>query len=437
MADDDDATRLLFDFSPSTLSVASASTAAASFVCPCGSLSCEDPVGPVAVEIDAADHDLDLHHLPSTSCGDHDDHEHHNGIPVPANTRSSSPRNQVTVSSAGLTTAATASRCRPHLDDFQVLAVLGQGGYGKVYLVATGNTRDTFAMKCMKKADIVRRNVVKYAHSERSVLIAISHPFLVHLRFAFQSETKLYLIMDYIAGGELFSRLNAEQFFTEPVAVFYAAEIVLALAHLHSNDIIYRDLKPENLMIQRDGHICLTDFGLAKPVNREGTRTLCGTLAYLAPEVISKRIPYGKPADWWSFGILLYEMLAGQIPFDSENPKELQKKILSKKLTFPGHVSNNARSILKRLLCRDVNARLGSKGVDQIKSHAFFASVNWTALERKLATPPFIPELNGPTDTTYFDPAVTGRILHSPVDEKESTLSESFQRHFQGFSFAR
>lgn len=126
MADDDDATRLLFDFSPSTLSVASASTAAASFVCPCGSLSCEDPVGPVAVEIDAADHDLDLHHLPSTSCGDHDDHEHHNGIPVPANTRSSSPRNQVTVSSAGLTTAATASRCRPHLDDFQVLAVLGQ-----------------------------------------------------------------------------------------------------------------------------------------------------------------------------------------------------------------------------------------------------------------------------------------------------------------------
>ncbi|KMS94431.1 hypothetical protein BVRB_021480, partial [Beta vulgaris subsp. vulgaris] len=149
----------------------------------------------------------------------------------------------------------------------------------------------------MKKGELVEKNCINYVHDEKSVLVAASHPFIVHLRYAFQTPAKLYLILDFIPGGELFSRLNAENFFLEPMAVFYAAEIVLAISHLHSRNIIYRDLKPENLLIQTDGHICLTDFGLAKPLNVEGTRTLCGTLAYLAPEVVSRKNPYGKPAD--------------------------------------------------------------------------------------------------------------------------------------------
>jgi len=323
------------------------------------------------------------------------------------------------------------------LDDFAVLSVLGQGGYGKVYLVENCETGEVFAMKCMKKSDLIKKNVISYAHDERSVLIAASHPFIVHLRFAFQTQSKLYLILEYIPGGELFGRLNAENFFLEPMAVFYAAEIVSAISHLHSANIIYRDLKPENLLIQADGHICLTDFGLAKPLNVEGTRTFCGTLAYLAPEVVSKKAPYGKPADWWSLGVLLFEMLCGRIPFDSANRNTLQKKIMNQKVTFPSHITITARSILKKLLCRDPKFRLGSKGDHEVRNHAFFRAINWDHLENKMVQPPFLPDLSGPRDTHYFDAEFTDLALHSPVDTNDVSMPPSYERHFVGFSFTR
>eukprot|EP00474_Spongospora_subterranea_P004061 CRZ04519.1 hypothetical protein [Spongospora subterranea] len=407
----DGSSQLQFDFSPPT--------SANSFVCPANVRPRDDDVGPVEIVIEDEEIDMDLLNFQSISIAQ-----------APASLPFHiSPANPTSFSSRLLA-------YKPHLDDFVLLSFLGQGAYGKVYLVSNNETNEVFAMKCMKKADIVKQNVVNYAHHERSVLIAASHPFIVHLRYAFQTPQKLYLILDYIPGGELFSRLNAENFFLESMAVFYSAEIVCALSHLHTQDIIYRDLKPENLMIHSDGHICLTDFGLAKRLDVNGTQTMCGTLAYLAPEVISKKVPYGKPADWWSLGVLLYEMLSGRIPFDSANRNTLQKKIMNQKLSFPKHITNTAKSILKKLLCRDPSARLGSSGDEQVKTHPFFASIKWGELEKKLITPPFIPDLTGPTDTRHFDLDITSRPLHSPTDEK-SSFAESFQDHFKGFSFAR
>lgn len=297
------------------------------------------------------------------------------------------------------------------LADFDFLKVLGRGSFGKVMLCRMHSDPDgrTYAMKILRKAAIVERDQVEHTKSERDILQHIDHPFLMKLHFAFQSDTKLYLIMDYLTGGELFFHLKNARRFSEERCRFYAAEILLGVEHLHANGIIYRDLKPENVLLDGDGHVCLTDFGLSKRAGSgQETQTFCGTPEYLAPEVIVGD-SYGKAVDWWSFGVMLYEMLVGLPPFYSENVHRMYELIQHATLRFPDGVSPEARSLLVRLLQRSPALRLGSGEDDSapIRAHPFFAGVDWDALYAKRVEPPFRPEVHGDTDTSNFDTEFT------------------------------
>jgi RAC serine/threonine-protein kinase/serum/glucocorticoid-regulated kinase 2 len=276
-------------------------------------------------------------------------------------------------------------------DDFDVVRVIGKGSFGKVMQVKKKDTGEVFAMKEMSKEIIERENLLEHTFAEKSILQKINHPFIVKLHYAFQTKDKLYLVLDFLSGGELFFHLGQVQKFDEWRAKFYTAEIGLALGHLHSMDIIYRDLKPENAVLDKDGHVCLTDFGLAKTNVRGATsaKTFCGTPEYLAPEFLIG-VGHGKAVDWWSLGVLLYEMLCGIPPFYSENVTEMYELILKKPLEFPPDVSPAAQDLLRKLLDRNPQARL--QDVDRFKAHPFFADVNFPELYARKIRPPFVPD---------------------------------------------
>lgn len=325
-------------------------------------------------------------------------------------------------------------------NDFILLKLLGKGGYGKVFQVKKVNGQDDgkiFAMKVLKKATIVR-NAKDTAHTkaERNILECVKHPFIVDLIYAFQTGGKLYLILEYLSGGELFMQLEREGIFMEDTACFYLAEITLAIEHLHSQGIIYRDLKPENILLDHEGHVKLTDFGLCKETIYGGTmtHTFCGTIEYMAPEILT-RSGHGKAVDWWSLGALMYDMLTGAPPFTAENRKKTIDKILKGKLNLPPYLTNEARGLLKKLLKKNVPERLGATPDDAkpIKSHTFFRGINWeTTLERKLP-PPFKPSLSGDEDVSQFDTKFTRQ---TPVDSPDdSMLSESANQVFLGFTY--
>jgi p70 ribosomal S6 kinase len=250
-----------------------------------------------------------------------------------------------------------------------------------------------FAMKVLKKAAIVRsKKDTIHTKSERSILEAIKHPSIVSLHYAFQTNHKLYLILEYLSGGELFTLLEREGVFLEDTASFYLGEITLALGHLHRNGIIYRDLKPENIMLNSKGHVVLTDFGLSKEslYGDATTHTFCGTVEYMAPEILQKT-GHGKSVDWWSLGTLAYDMLTGAPPFCAENRKRTIDKILRAKLAFPAYLTIDAKDLIKRLLKRHPPNRLGSGPEDAapIKNHPFFRQMDWEALLAHRIEPPF------------------------------------------------
>uniref|UniRef100_A0A8D8VED7 Ribosomal protein S6 kinase n=1 Tax=Cacopsylla melanoneura TaxID=428564 RepID=A0A8D8VED7_9HEMI len=324
--------------------------------------------------------------------------------------------------------------------DFELRKVLGKGGYGKVFQVrkVTGQDSGTiFAMKVLRKASIVR-NQKDTAHTkaERNILEAVKHPFIVDLMYAFQTGGKLYLILEYLSGGELFMHLEREGIFLEDTACFYLSEIILALEHLHRQGIIYRDLKPENILLDAQGHVKLTDFGLCKEHIQEGivTHTFCGTIEYMAPEILT-RSGHGKAVDWWSLGALMYDMLTGAPPFTADNRKKTIEKILRGKLILPPYLTPDARELIRKLLKRQVGQRLGSTPNDgeAVRVHPFFRSINWgDVLSRKLE-PPFKPSLTGEDDVSQFDTKFTRQ---TPVDSPdESLLSESANLVFQGFTY--
>eukprot|EP00457_Paulinella_chromatophora_P000718 gb/GEZN01000718.1/.p1 GENE.gb/GEZN01000718.1/~~gb/GEZN01000718.1/.p1 ORF type:complete len:693 (-),score=118.05 gb/GEZN01000718.1/:372-2450(-) len=329
-------------------------------------------------------------------------------------------------------------------DDFQLLKVIGRGAYGKVFLVRKKATSVLYAMKVLRKKDIIQKKVVGHTKSERSVLETIQHPFFVQLRYAFQTPSKLYLILDYVPGGELFTRLDEEVEFSEQVAAFYAAEVVLALEHLHTLNIIYRDLKPENILLDQEGHIRLTDFGFAKAdikSNHEST-TFCGTIHYMAPEIITNS-GHGKAADWWALGVLIYEMVTGKTPFYASNRKGIQKKILNAPLKFPKWMTNYCQHLIKELLQRPVQKRMGTRaGVEEIKRHQFFRSIDWVKLAKKEVEAPFKPTFADKLDTSHFDEEFTSE---NPVDSPAASPSPSLLRGgasqlsstplFNGFSY--
>lgn len=324
--------------------------------------------------------------------------------------------------------------------DFELLKVLGKGGYGKVFQVRKLNGKESgkiFAMKVLRKATLCRsQKDTAHTKAERSILESVKHPFIVDLIYAFQTGNKLYLILEYLSGGELFMHLEREGIFLEDTACFYLSEIVLALDHLHRGGIIYRDLKPENILLDAKGHIKLTDFGLCKETlnNDKITHTFCGTIEYMAPEILT-RSGHQKGVDWWSLGALMYDMLVGHPPFTADSRKKTIDKILRGKLNLPPYLTPDAKDLIRKLLQRKPQLRIAASSEDAtpIKRHLFFNNVNWEDVLAKRCEPPIKPMLASEDDTSLFDTRFTRQ---PPIDSPdESAISESYNRTFLGFTY--
>lgn len=322
-------------------------------------------------------------------------------------------------------------------DDFELLKVVGRGNFGKVMQVRKKDSGRIYAMKVLQKSEIIAADAVRHTLAESSVLRRINHPFIVNLKYAFQTEDELFMILDYLNGGELFFHLSNVDRFDEDRARFYAAEIVLALGFLHSQKVVYRDLKPENLLLDMAGHCCLTDFGLVKEDLKydDRTYTFCGSPEYLAPEILLGR-GYGKEVDWWALGTFLYEMLEGLPPFYDDDVRRMNDKILNAPLTFHDrHFSPKAKALLRGLLNRDPAKRLGAGPEDakDIMRDPFFDSINWDDLYHRRIVPSFRPHLASITDTRYFDPQFTSQTPKRSY--VQSHLSTSQQEAFNGFTY--
>ncbi|CAD8112107.1 unnamed protein product [Paramecium sonneborni] len=304
-----------------------------------------------------------------------------------------------------------------NIDSFRLLKVLGKGSFGKVMLVQYKSNSKFYAMKVLQKKNIKNERQKRHTETERIILATCSSIFLVRLRYAFQSQYKLYLVVDYMPGGELFYHLRKVGRFKEEVARFYAAEILLGLQYLHENHIIYRDLKPENILLDENGHIKLTDFGLSKIMMEEDETafSLCGTPEYLAPEILTTKTGYDKTCDWWSFGALLYEMLVGAPPHYKENKKEMIRRILTQPIPYPSYLSENARSLLEQILVVDPKKRLGyeNDGYDIMK-HDFFIGINMPEIIQHKMQPPYKFDKK---ELKYFDEGMTKQIAKdTPVN---------------------
>jgi len=281
-------------------------------------------------------------------------------------------------------------------NDFQMISVLGRGAFGKVMEVRHTKTGRSYAMKILRKQDIIAKKQEEHTNTEREMLAAMQHPFLMGLKYAFQSPSKLYFVLDYYPGGELFFHLQQKRSFPEKTTCIWVAEVALALGHLHKSGYIYRDLKPENIVLGMDGHVCLTDFGLAKSFrgNKDLTYSFVGTPEYLAPEII-KTDGHNKDVDWWSLGILLFELCNGLPPFYSKNARDMYQKILNAPIRFKeskGPFSNLYRECVAALLRRDVTKRLGYKNdVEEVMGHGFFASLDREKLMAKAIPTNFLP----------------------------------------------
>ncbi|KAF5333342.1 hypothetical protein D9611_002197 [Ephemerocybe angulata] len=296
--------------------------------------------------------------------------------------------------------------------DFEFLKLIGRGTFGKVFQVRKKDTKRIYAMKVLSKKEIVAKKEVAHTIGERKILqYSLSCPFLVGLKFSFQTDQDLYLVTDFKSGGELFWHLQRETRFTEERAKFYIAELILALEHLHKHNIVYRDLKPENILLDATGHVALCDFGLSKADLRpdELTTTFCGTTEYLAPEILLDEQGYSKIVDFWSLGVLLFEMCCGWSPFYAEDTQQMYKNICFGKIRFPkGVIGEDGKLFVKGLLNRNPKNRLGAqRDAAELKEHPFFKNIDWEALANKQVTPPFKPVVESDESTNNFDPEFT------------------------------
>ncbi|KAJ1655725.1 Serine/threonine kinase [Dispira simplex] len=324
------------------------------------------------------------------------------------------------------------------LQDFNLLAVLGKGNFGKVMLAEERTTRNLYAIKVLKKEFIVQNDEFESMRSEKRVFQVANqerHPFLIGLHSCFQSDTRLYFVMEYISGGDLMWHIQ-RQTFSERRAKFYAAEVLLALEYFHRHNIIYRDLKLDNILLAADGHIKLVDYGLCKEHMGYGatTNTFCGTPEFMAPEILMEQ-RYGRAVDWWAFGVLIYEMLLGQPPFRGDTEDEIFDSILDEEVLYPINMSRDSVSILQRLLTREPARRLGSgpSDAEEIRRHPFFKSINWDDIFHKRVTPPYIPQLRSRVDVSNFDEEFTReRPALTPTN---TFLKEDQQEEFMSFSY--
>mgnify|MGYP001179919512 CR=1 FL=1 len=290
------------------------------------------------------------------------------------------------------------------MKDLKLLSILGVGTFGRVKLVLhTIDSDRPYALKCMRKGQVIALKQVEHVMNEKKLLEACDHPFLLRLAATFQDDNELYMLLELALGGELFSVLRENNKFAEPQGCFYAACVQSAFAYMHDKSIVYRDLKPENLLFDSEGYLKVVDFGFAKQIT-DRTWTLCGTPEYLAPEIITNK-GHNLAVDWWAFGILIFEMLVSQPPFCADDPMDIYQKILRNRVTYPATVSKNARDLITKLLVSNPSQRLGSlkRGHREISSHAFFKTTDWTALVRKELKAPYVPTIKSPTDTSNFD----------------------------------
>ncbi|KAH8825338.1 AGC/Akt protein kinase [Flagelloscypha sp. PMI_526] len=305
------------------------------------------------------------------------------------------------------------------IDDFELITVIGKGSFGKVMQVRKRDTSRIYALKTIRKQHIVNRNEITHTLAERLVLSKVNSPFIVPLKFSFQSQQKLYLVLAFVNGGELFHHLQREQRFDEERARFYSAELLLALEHLHELDVVYRDLKPENILLDYTGHIALCDFGLCKVDMKDNEKTNT----------------FYKTIDWWTLGVLLYEMVSGLPPYYDEVTERMYEKILNDPLVFGPEFSTEAQSLLMGLLNRDPYKRLGVKGAGDIRKHPFFNNhLDFKLLKQKKIQPPFKPSVSSPVDVSNFDTVFT---TEAPIDSvvEDSNLSRTVQAQFDGFSY--
>ncbi|XP_008802442.1 probable serine/threonine protein kinase IREH1 isoform X2 [Phoenix dactylifera] len=358
---------------------------------------------------------------------------------------------------------------RTSIDDFEILKPISRGAFGRVFLAKKRTTGDLFAIKVLKKADMIRKNAVESILAERDILITVRNPFVVRFFYSFTSQENLYLVMEYLNGGDLYSLLRNLGCLDEEVARIYIAEVVLALEYLHSLHVVHRDLKPDNLLIAHDGHIKLTDFGLSKVglINstddlsgpavsgtslygedepqvspsehlkqreRRKKHSAVGTPDYLAPEILLGT-GHGASADWWSVGVILFELIVGIPPFNAEHPQTIFDNILNRKIPWPRvpeEMSFKARDLIDKLLTEDPHQRLGAKGAAEVKQHIFFKNINWDTLARQKAS--FVPSSGSALDTSYFNSRYSSNLSDENIYETSEFEDSSDNGSFGGSS---
>lgn len=319
------------------------------------------------------------------------------------------------------------NKLKINISDYEKLETVGLGSFGRVRLCRNIKTNKIYVLKILKKAEIIRLKQTDHIYSEYHILAFLNHPFIIQLMGVnFDDPKYLYFLLEYIPGGELFTLLRKKKMFPLEQAKFYIAHIITIFEYIHSKNIIYRDLKPENILITKSGYLKLTDFGFAKYLDNDKTYTLCGTPEYLAPEIILNK-GHGKPVDWWTMGILLYEMLVGIDPFSDDDPMAIYQKIVKGKIHFPKDIDKNAKSLIKHLLNGDTTKRFGclKNGVKDIATHRFFDKFNWRNFVYRKMAPPFIPKISSSNDTSNF--------LKYPDSDKECASLDKSEDPFLGW----
>mmetsp|Transcript_5551 Transcript_5551/g.7325 ORF Transcript_5551/g.7325 Transcript_5551/m.7325 type:complete len:531 (-) Transcript_5551:60-1652(-) len=352
------------------------------------------------------------------------------------------------------------------LESFELLAVLGRGGFGKVLQVKHKDSQMIFAMKIIKKSDLRRKKQVERMNTERTILAAVDHPFIVKLQYAFQTRDKLYMVMDFVQGGDLFYLLRQKGQPTlaskgrsglgEEWTRLYMAEIALALQHLHDQGIVYRDLKPENVLVERDGHIKLTDFGLSRYLERslrrrrdlsneeavpcaERSDSVCGTEQYMAPEMLLQQ-GHGPAVDWWCLGVLAHEMASRKHPFKCSSHYETLQAIATKPPSLDPRLSSPFLDLLSKLLVKDQTRRLCCSKLNafsELQDHAFFEGLDWNAVLAKEIIPPYRPNLRGPMDVSHFETVFTKESVYSQASAEGLSLASPFPFALAGFGKQR
>uniref|UniRef100_I3KFW0 Protein kinase C n=1 Tax=Oreochromis niloticus TaxID=8128 RepID=I3KFW0_ORENI len=354
----------------------------------------------------------------------------------------SSSSSSSTTSSSSSSSAArqNGESQRRSLKDFNFIKVLGKGSFGKVMLAELKGTEDVYAVKVLKKDVILQDDDVDCTMTEKRILaLARRHPYLTQLYCCFQTRDRLFFVMEYVNGGDLMFQIQRSRKFDEPRSRFYAAEVTSALMFLHRNGVIYRDLKLDNILLDAEGHCKLADFGMCKEgiINGVTTTTFCGTPDYIAPEILQE-LEYGASVDWWALGVLMYEMMAGQPPFEADNEDDLFESILHDDVLYPVWLSKEAVSILRAFMTKNPAKRLGcvvsQGGEEAIKTHAFFREIDWVLLEQRKVKPPFKPRIKTKRDVNNFDQDFTKEDpVLTPTDE--AIIRQINQEEFKDFSY--